>query len=115
MNLNLVDDDKKNLLNDHLEFNKSKEDDIENFDIEEDLKSDSEEDIPLEDNNIEGISELFVRLLKGKRFIECKELISNLLKDKKKFKRASLNDESKDIIFEEPLIKTKIKIKYPKK
>ena len=30
-------------------------------------------------------------------------------------KRASLNDEGKDIIFEEPLIKTKIKIKYPKK
>lgn len=39
------------------------------FDVEEDIKSDPEEDISLEDNNMEGTSVLFVRLLEDNRFI----------------------------------------------
>ena len=55
MNLQSVNndnDDKKILSNNILEYDKYKEDDIENLDIEEDIKSDSEDDIHLEDNNI---------------------------------------------------------------
>lgn len=53
------------LQNDDIESDKNKEDNMEKCDVEEDIKSNLEEDIPFEDNKIEGMSELFARFLRG--------------------------------------------------
>ena len=56
--------------------------------MEVDIKFDSEEDIPIEGNKIEGTSELIARLLE--------DIILHFLKTKKN-KRNSPNNEKEDI------------------
>ena len=62
---------------------KKEENNLEFMDVEEDIKSDIEEDISFEDKDMENTSYLLCRLLEDNIFIQYKDLILQILKKRK--------------------------------